>query len=68
MEEKLKAFCEMEYNEVAKWGGSVEKAIDRCYGATMFCTNNCFPSHNYDLGNWWDTEMLPKFRKLQNRG
>ena len=65
MEEKLKAYCEKEYAQCWQWGGDVEKATDRCYGAMMFCINNCFPAFNYELGDWWDNEMLPKFRKLQ---
>lgn len=65
MEEKLKAYCEKEYKQCWQWGGDIEKATDRCYGAVMFCINNCFPSFNEELGNWWDNEMLPKFRELQ---
>lgn len=65
MEEKLKAYCEKEYKQCWQWNGNVEKAIDRCYGAVMFCINNCFPSFNEELGDWWDDEMLLKFRKLQ---
>lgn len=65
MEEKLKAYCEKEYEQCWEWDENVEKAIDRCYGAVMFCITNCFPSFNEELGDWWNDEMLPKFRKLQ---
>ena len=65
MEEKLKAYCEKEYEQCLQRNSDVEKAIDRCYGAVMFCINNCFPSFNKELGNWWDNEMLPLLRKME---
>lgn len=67
MERKLKNFCRQEYSNCKNWGGDVEKAIDRCYGAMMFAINNCFDDFNEDLGKWWDDEMLPKFRELERR-
>ena len=67
MERKLKNFCRQEYSNCKNWGGDVEKAIDRCYGAMMFVINNCFDDFNEDLGKWWDDEMLPKFRELERR-
>ena len=67
MERKLKNFCRQEYSNCKNWGGDVEKAIDRCYGAMMFAINNCFDDFNEDLGKWWDDEMLPKFRELEKR-
>jgi hypothetical protein len=66
MLEKLKAYCEKEYKQCLQWGGDAEKATDRCYGAVMFCMNNCFDDFNEELGKWWDDEMLPKFRELQS--
>lgn len=65
MERALKNFCKEQFNDCKNHGGSVEKAIDRCYGAMMFCINNCFPDYNDNLGKWWDDTMLPKFRELQ---
>ena len=67
MERKLKNFCRQEYSNCKNWGGNVEKAIDRCYGAMMFAINNCFDDFNEDLGKWWDDEMLPKFRELERK-
>lgn len=72
MEKKLKDFCEREYNDlvnyysasIISWDDAIKKAIDRCYGAMRFCTNNCFPEYNNELGEWWDNEMLPKFLEL----
>ena len=65
MERALKNFCKEQYSSCKNYGGDIEKAIDRCYGALLFCINNCFPSYHSELGNWWDDEMLPKFRELQ---
>ena len=65
MERALKNFCKEQLSGCKNHGGNVEKAIDRCYGAMMFCINNCFDDYNEELGKWWDDEMLPKFRKLQ---
>ena len=67
MENKLKRYCMAEYYIVYYHGGSIEKAIDRCYGAMMFCINNCFDDYNENLAKWWDDEMLPKFRELKRR-
>ena len=67
MERKLKNFCRQEYSNCKNWGGDVEKATDRCFGAVMFCINNCFDDFNEELGKWWDEEMLPKFRELERR-
>ena len=52
MEKKLKAYCEKEYKQCWQWNGNVEKAIDRCYGAMMFCINNCFDDYNEKLAKW----------------
>ena len=67
MEEKLKIYCEKEYKQCWQWDGNVGKAIDRCYGAMIFCINNCFDDYNENLAKWWDDEMLPKFRELEER-
>lgn len=67
IEFKLKSYCMNEYYNLYHHGGSVEKAIDRCYGAVMFAINNCFDDFNDDLGRWWDNEMLPRFRELERR-
>lgn len=67
MNVKLKRYCMTEYYTIYYHGGSIEKAIDRCYGAVMFCINNCFDDYNEELGKWWDDEMLPKFRELERR-
>ena len=66
MKEELKAYCEKEYNQCWQWNGDVEKAIDRCYGAVMFVLNY---TERYDdsIAEWWDDEMLPKFRKLERK-
>ncbi len=66
MENKIKNFCENAYNDCVKYDASVNAAIDRCYGAVMFCINNCFDDYNNEIANWWDNEMLPKFRELKS--
>lgn len=68
MERALKEYCEREYQlcKRCKINASlIEKAIDRCFGAVLFCINNCFITYNEELGNWWTEEMLPKFEKLK---
>ena len=67
MESKLKKYCMMEYHNFCYHGGDLEKAIDRCYGAVMFCINNCFEDFNDELGKWWENEMLPKFQELKRK-
>lgn len=67
MENKLKRYCMTEYYDIYYHGGDIEKAIDRCYGAIMFCINNCFDDYNENLGKWWNNVMLPKFEKLERK-
>ena len=69
MEKDIKKWIEREYINTKIYGDdlSTRHAIDRCYGAVMFCINNCFPSFNEELARWWENEMLPKFRKLERR-
>ena len=69
MEDKVKAWIENEYQFQLKRGDncSTSHAIDRCYGVIMFAINNLFKDYNDELGNWWDDEMLPKFRNLEER-
>ena len=65
MENKVKAWIEKEYRWTKKHGDNctARHSIDRCFGVVMFALNelNC-PN---TLGNWWDNEMLPKFRELE---
>lgn len=67
MERNLKNYCREQFNNCKNYGSDINKAIDRCYGATMFCINNCFSEYNDELGKWWDDVMLPKFRELERR-
>ena len=66
MQEEIKQYCEEEYNSCIRYHSSIEKAIDRCYGAVMFVINY---TERYDnlVAEWWDNEMLPKFRELERR-
>lgn len=65
MENKVKSHIETDYEFTKKYGDncSARHAIDRCYGIVMFALKelNCDDT----LGDWWDNEMLPKFRKLE---
>lgn len=75
MEDKVKAWIEMDYNNTKRYIFSypndfdcierIEQSVDRCYGVIMFAINNLFDEYNYNLGNWWEDEMLPKFRKMR---
>lgn len=69
MEQKVKEWIEREYKDVIKFGDncSARHAIDRCYGVIMFAINNLFEDFNDELSHWWDDEMLPKFRELEER-
>lgn len=64
MEEKVKNWIKIEYEYAVKHG-HVSKAIDRCYGVMMFATNELFDGFNENLAQWWDSEMLPMFRKAE---
>ena len=68
MENKVKSYIEKEYElskKYCKSADSVRCAINRCYGIIMFALNELFDDPNYNLNNWWDDKMLPKFRKLE---
>ena len=67
MENKIKCYCMTEYYNLYYHGGSIEKAIDRCYGVIMFAINNLFDDYNEELGKWWDDKMLPRFHNLERR-
>lgn len=68
MENKVKDWIEKEYDFLRRNKGiPVQPAIHRCYGVMMFATNDLFEDYNENLGNWWDDEMLPKFRELERR-
>ena len=68
MENKVKEWIKKEYDFVKDCNKySVEKATDRCYGVLMFAINSLFDEYNEELGQWWDDEMLPKFRELERR-
>lgn len=79
MENKVKTYIETEYKNVArlinsnsplavKYGkDTVRISIHRCYGVIMFAINNLFEDYNKELAEWWDDEMLPKFRELERR-
>lgn len=60
----VKNWIRNEYKEVAKGNRDIKAGIDRCYGVIMFACNALYDTYNEDLGNWWDDEMLPKFRAL----
>ena len=67
MEDKVKAWIESEYQFQLRWGDncSASHAVDRCYGVIMFAINNLFTEFNEELSKWWEDEMLPKFRDLE---
>ena len=70
MKEKIKNWIIQDYNFIKKYGdeGSARHAIDRNYGVLMFALNSLFnynSPESKELQNWWDDEMLPKFRELE---
>lgn len=64
--EELKAYCEYEYNLTKMGGYDIQSSVTRCYGAVMFVIN-MNDSFDAETGKWWDDEMLPKFRELEER-
>lgn len=68
MEDKVKKYCEWEYMNALKRGHDPHEATTRCYGALMFVLNFSEDTYDEDLANWWDDEMLPKFRELESGG
>ena len=62
--ENLKEYCEREYTWLSR-GGSLEKCIDRCYGAVMFFTSFCTNKEEQEVVTWWDDTMLPKLRAFR---
>jgi hypothetical protein len=67
MFEKIKKYCEHEIMCVEQFGYNPHEAVTRCYGAVMFLLSSFEVEDLKNLGEWWDNEMLPKFRKLQMR-
>lgn len=67
MENKVKEWIIREYENTKKYGDNISArhAIDRCYGIIMFAINSLFEDYNDELGKWWDDQMLPKFRALE---
>lgn len=63
MEEKVKAYCEKEYEMALKWGYNPHEALTRAYGAIMFVIN--YDKYNEDLVKWWEDVMLPKFHSKE---
>lgn len=69
MKNKVKEWIEKEYKQAKNWGVnkySVQCATHRSFGVLMFAINELFDSYNEELGKWWEDEMLPKFRELEN--
>ena len=78
MENKVKKWIEAEYRSVKHVLESVSSispcvknefihdSIERAYGVMMFAINNLFDDYNEELGEWWENEMLPKFKELKS--
>ena len=69
MKEKVKKWIEREYKQVKNWGAdkySIQCATHRSFGVLMFAINELFDDYNEELSKWWEDEMLPKFRELEN--
>jgi len=62
---KLKEYCEHQLQEVDRFGYNPYAAVTQCYGAIMFVIN--MDNFDDELNKWWSDEMLPKFRKLEER-
>lgn len=67
IENKVKEFCESEYEEAEKYCGSKESILNKramSYGVVHFATNYLSPQFNNRLSNWWNDEMWHKYQKL----
>ena len=65
MKDKVKKYCEWEYMNASKRGYNPHEATTRCHGALMFVLNFTENTYDKDLADWWDDEMLPRFRELE---
>lgn len=67
--ENLKKYVDDEikmYNTYGKsHGASVEKMVDRCYGAVMYSSYLLSSNDDSEIADWWDNEMLPLLRKME---
>ena len=70
MKEKVKEWIENEYKRAKNWGVnkySIQCATHRSYGVLMFAADELLGGvEEEELGKWWDEEMLPKFRELED--
>lgn len=68
--EKTKKWIDYELENVTKRGWSAREAKHRCYGIVMFVTNELIgydSPEGQELIDWWDNNMLNKFRELEMR-
>jgi hypothetical protein len=65
-ESKVKQFV-MERLEIAEHSSNLDCIKDvesQAYGAIQFTANNSFPACNWELIDWWDEVVKPKFKEL----
>jgi len=63
MIDKVKSYVQFELDLISQ-GFNAKLALERAYGAVMFVL---YCGYDSGLGEWWDDEMLPKFRELERR-
>lgn len=68
--EKVTIWIESEYKSCITYHSNPHEALTRSYGVVMFAINMLLKYDSEEakiIENWWDDEMLPKFRELEER-
>ena len=68
--EKFTIWIESEYKSCITYHSNPHEALTRSYGVVMFAINMLLKYDSEEakiIENWWDNEMLPKFRELEER-
>lgn len=65
MEKLVKDYIIEMFNDIEGLGKEVDisPVWMECYGVLDFAIKKLFNGHNESLKNWWNTEMVPKFKK-----
>lgn len=61
MIDKVKSYVQYELDNISR-GFNAKLALERAYGAVMFVT---YCGYGSELGEWWDSIMLPKFEEAR---
>jgi len=68
--EKVTTWIENEYKGCTTYRSNPHEALTRSYGVMLFAINVLLEYDSKEaeiIREWWDDEMLPKFRELEGR-